>query len=617
MPDRPEGANAIVRKQARKANPSPDVALAHLSRLEVLFLVLLIGLGARVWVMQLVEGEHYLTRAKLNHTTEVVRPALRGDIIDQHGVLLATNRPTYDLVVDRGHYSSRVLRRGLARIAPLVGRSTAELEALLWNNPMVLGDTVLLPNLSPQLCASLSELEFDLPGMQVVQRAQRTYPAGAVGGHVLGYIQEVDRQDLARDENGRYASGDMIGRTGLEAAGEDILCGTKGRMTVRVFANGVKDTRFVREKIRPKAEETGQTLQTHLDLDLQAYCETLLGASEGSIVVLGASGEVFALASNPRLNPNNYTDPNRRGIRENRGEFFGATMGTWEPGSVYKMVVAYGGLSEEKIGPRDTIGCAGHISRGNHLFRCMSKWGHGQMNMLDALQRSCNIYFYTVGERLGVDGLTKYSRAFGLGAPTGIELPNEAGGIIPDQEWKMQNLTTAYHNHGVWVGGETLHSAIGQGFTVVTPLQMAVYTLVIANKGQGYHPTLFARALENGEVVREFPARPMDPLPDANGEFEVIHEGMWRVVNELHGTGYRSRREGLSVCGKTGSAEHHGSKFLEQETHAWFVGFAPRENPRYVVVVLLPKTGHGGEYAAPVAMDVFERLLGGTEKPAS
>ncbi len=591
-----------------KSQACPDVAQAHCARLGIVVLVLLGLLGFRVWVLQLVEGEKYLYQATLNYQKEVVLPALRGDIIDAHGDLLATNRSRYDLVVDTGHYGGKVLQSSLRRLAPVLAVSAKELARALERAPKVLGEAVLIANVSDELRVKLLELQSELPGITVAEKAQRYYPNGAVGGHAIGFIQEISPRELESGDD-RYAPGDMIGRSGLEAAGEEFLRGKKGKMTVRVFANGVRD---VRDEIRPPdtVETPGLTLQTHLDMDLQAYCESILGASVGSIVVLGASGEALALASNPRLDPNNLTDSRRRNIKDNRNEFFGAIKGTWEPGSVYKMVVAYGGLLEHKITPHDTVFCSGSIMRGRYKFTCMSKWGHGSMDMYTALQKSCNVYFYTVGERLGVDNLEKYSRLFSFGAPTGIDIPGEVGGFIPSRAMKKERYRySTYHANGEWLPGETLNSSIGQALTQVTPLQIAMYGHIIANRGHGYHPWLAWRVLERGRVVREFEPRPMDPIPIDAAAFDVLDEGMWRVVNLPNGTAYKARREGLSICGKTGSSEHPGSKTRGEPTHAWFVGYGPRGHPRYTVAVFLSKAGHGGEFAAPLAMDVFERLL--------
>lgn len=609
----------------RNPQACPETAVLHATRLGVVVVLALCLLGFRVWVLQLVEGEQYLRQATLNYQKEVVLPALRGEIVDRAGLPLATNRSSYDLVVDTGHYSSRVLRESLGRLAPVVGEPRETLVAALERAPRALGEARLIANVSEPLRIKLLELQSELPGLSVVERAQRYYPNGALGGHVVGYIQEVH----AGEVGGEYAPGDLIGRSGLEAAGEPHLRGRKGKMTVRVFASGVRDTR---EEIRPPQEKEvpGLTLQTHLDLELQGFCESILGASAGSIVVLGASGEVLALASNEptksgRLDPNNFTDSLRRGVRENRNEAFGAVMGTWEPGSIYKMVVAYGGLLEGKITPQQKVFCSGSIMRGSYKYTCMSKWGHGAMDMETALQKSCNVYFYTVGERLGVDLLEKYSRLFSFGAPTGLELPGELGGIIPSQAMKKARFANSrYHAYGTWLPGETLHSSIGQALTQVTPLQAAVYGHILANRGQGYQPSLLWRVLDRGRVVREFAPRPLPIAEDpttasaqAQRAFEVIDEGLWRVVNLPNGTAHKARRPGLSVCGKTGSSEHPGSKTRGEPTHAWFVGYGPRENPQYTVLVFLAKAGHGGEFAAPPAMEIFEKLLLDRDAPAA
>jgi penicillin-binding protein 2 len=589
-----------VKKTGKIATAIPENTQGHFARLGILLLAILVILVFRVWVLQLVEGESYQNEAQINGVRSVVVKPLRGEILDRNGVLLATNKPTFDLMMDKMHYGRRIRARNLEIIAPLVGAATDVLLKKMRQQHNKEGEVVLYSNISYQLRARIEELQTDLPGVRIQEHPQRYYPHGKTAGHLVGYVQEISGDDLKMDRysDGDYASGDLIGRSGLEYAGEDYLRGKKGLMKVRLYASGVQKSILSQEE----KNVPGLMVQTHLDLDLQAYCEKILEITKGSIIVLSASGEVRAMASNPRMDPNAFVDPTYEG--ERASEFFSAIQGTWEPGSIYKMMVAYAGLREGLVSASETIYCGGGISRGGYKFSCLSKY-HAKVDIYTALQKSCNVFFYTVGERLGKMKLKEYALLFGFGQTTGIEIPNEAVGIIPDPAWKKKHRTTAYHNYGHWVPGDTLHASIGQGMNKVTPLQIAQYTLTLANKGQRYQPRLLWRVLDHGQVVHEFEPQALSALPAESEEFEHIDEGLWRVVNKLGGTAYETRKKGIQVCGKSGSAEHAS----DQPTHAWFCGYAPRENPRYVVVVFFVATGHGGDYSAPPAMDIFERLL--------
>jgi penicillin-binding protein 2 len=431
-----------------------------------------------------------------------------------------------------------------------------------------------------------------------------------MAAHLLGYVGEISQQELGARQG--YRMGDLIGKGGAERYWENYLRGIDGGQQVEVDAVGRK------LRVLSEVEETpGNTLVLTVDRDLQLAAERALEDREGAIVALDTrTGDVLAMVSRPAFDPNIFARGIRaaewRGLLENRKRPLNskAVQGTYPPGSTFKMVMAAAALEEGVINPFTTIFCGGGIFFGNRTFRCWRQGGHGNMNVHEALVRSCDVFFYQVGQRLGVDAIAEYAHRFGLGAPTGITLEHESGGIIPSSAWKRQRFGEP------WYAGETLSVAIGQGYVTVTPLQMANVMAAIANGGTTYRPQ-FVKRIESpdGAVVLEQAPVVEHELNFKKSTLLQIRQALSDVVNTSRGTGTKARLATVEVGGKTGTSQvgklgaertKQGGMARERKDHAWFVAFAPVGNPEIAVAVLAEHAGeHGGTAAAPIARSVL------------
>jgi penicillin-binding protein 2 len=403
----------------------------------------------------------------------------------------------------------------------------------------------------------------------------------------------------------------MVGKTGVEREYDDILKGEDGKIIEVVDSLG----RVRSEKARQNPVQGGDVVLT-LDRRLQAMAEEALEGREGVVVALDPqSGDILALASFPTFDPNRFitrftptewlqltNDP--LSPLENR-----AIRGLYAPGSIFKLVMSLGGLGFGYVTPDTSVTCSGSTVIYGAVRHCWFAPGHGPMNLADAIKNSCNIYFYTLGRRMGIDMIAMAAGRLGLGEKTGVDLAGEKEGLVPSSEWKMRSLKTP------WYPGETISVAIGQGQLQVTPLQIAALTAIIAERGQRKRPHLFLRAPAGRKGISpdDLVAGAATEPPFKPSAFESVVTGMWRSVND-GGTGKGAFVEGLDVCGKTGStqvvsresAERLSRAGREIKTHSWFSGFAPRDNPRIVVTVLVEYGGGGGATAAPVAGRIFE-----------
>jgi penicillin-binding protein 2 len=419
---------------------------------------------------------------------------------------------------------------------------------------------------------------------------------------------------------GRYEQGDMIGKNGLEKIYESNLKGKKGFKEIEVDASG-RELKTLR-KLSPKA---GNSLVLTLDSRVQKKLEKLMdevsGKSpvEGSVVVMKVqSGEIIAMVSKPSFDPNFFaTGVSRKKwnnlVRDEKNPLQNrAVNGQYPPASTYKLVTAYAALSEKVVEPESTIFCPGYFRLGKRNYRCWKKKGHGNMNLHDALVQSCDVYFYTLGHRLGIDNLAKYANRLGLGELTGIELQGEKPGLVPSRQWKKR------FKNEPWFPGETISASIGQGYNLVTPLQSARMISTIASGGILIRPYLVKKIEDSdGKLIQEF-------FPVVNRNIGIdpevlkhLKEGLRGVVHEAHGTGHRARLKNVTVSGKTGTAQVVGMKASDEidpeeeipysfRDHAWFVAFAPYEKPEVAVSVIIEHGGHGGTTAAPIARKILE-----------
>jgi penicillin-binding protein 2 len=572
----------------------------------------------RLWVLQVIKGDEFRRRSETNRMDMKTIPGLRGKILDRDGRLLAGNRPAFDLaVIPR---SVPDLDKTLSELTERTGLEPSWAHTQIQRgNPFK--PIVVQKNLSRPAMAYVMERRWQLPGVVIQVNPQREYPGQKLGAHLMGFLGEVTERQIKKKRV--YGPGDMTGKQGIEREYEAVLRGVNGTRWVEVDAYG-REIKVIGEK----PATPGQNLVLTLNLDLQRKAEELLSEQPGVLIAMDPrNGEILALASNPRFDPNILTNgmtpetwssvvKNPLRVLQDR-----ATRGQYPPGSVFKIVMAAAGLEEKVIGPSDTVFCPGHFYFGKRIYRCWQAPGHGKVNLHRAISESCDVYFYQLGLKLGIDRIARYARAFGLGAPTGLVADGEKAGIVPSSAWKKRVLREK------WYTGETVSVAIGQGFTLVTPIQMAVLISAVANDGEIFRPMLVRRIEESdGSVVRTFSPKSRGRLPVKPKNLKIIQKALRGVVHDKRGTGFRAKIKGIEVAWKTGTAqvvrlkERKDSKMQQEgprlrRDHAWFVAYAPFDKPTIAVVVLAEHAGKGGSRYAPLAKGLISEYLGIQENP--
>jgi penicillin-binding protein 2 len=567
------------------------------------------------WNHQIVHSTHYDQLAEQNRVRYIPLVAPRGRIYDRYHRLLADNRPSYNIVLIR-EGSPHTVEQTAGMLAPGVGISLEDLMDRINRRrreptfrPIVLKEDVSVSDI-----AFVKAHRYELPEISVELQPRRRYAGGELASHALGYVGEVSETQLMTPEFMDFKSGDQVGLTGLERQYNNVLRGQDGFK--RVIVNS-----FGREmgKLEEQEAIAGNDIVTTIDLDLQRAAEDMIDgitdpkrfpeAKKGAIVALDPrTGEVLALVSKPSFDPNLFAtrisganwsnlinDPGKP--LQNR-----VTQSHFSPGSVFKVFMAAAALEAGVLDPLQSIYCPGHATFYGHSFACDEKSGHGSVSVHDAIRRSCNVFFYTVGDKLGIDRIFQYATMMGLGRKTGIDLANEDAGLIPSSEWKQRVLKTK------WYAGETISVAIGQGYVGVTPLQAAWAMGGLAMGGRLKEPHL----VQPGELAKVgFPGGRVleEEYPIHESTVDIVTKGMWAVVNE-GGTGFNARIEGFDVAGKTGTAQvvglKSGLKGKDFKDNSWFVGFAPYRNPEVVVAAFVENGGWGAEAAAPIVHAVME-----------
>jgi penicillin-binding protein 2 len=457
--------------------------------------------------------------------------------------------------------------------------------------------------------------QLHLPGVNLRVRPRRSYPQNGTAAHLLGYVGEINRQQLKTLNAKGYAMGDEIGQFGLERRWEEYLRGRSGGQQVEVDALGR------RVRVLHEVEDVpGHSVILTLDRDLQETAAAALQDKQGTIVVLDVnSGAVLAMASTPAFDPNVFA----RGIAAEEWRALVADRkhplnnkaihGQYPPGSTFKIVVSIAALEEGLVNPESGIFDPGFLTVGNRRFRDWKEHGHGWVDLHKGLVESCDVYFYQLGQRVGVDRIAQYSRLLGLGQKTGVALDDEKSGLVPDSEWKRKRFGQP------WYPGETPSLAIGQGYLNVTPLQMANMMAVLANGGTLYRPW-FVRRVESldGRIIQQYEPEKVRSVPLKQETLARVRNALRDVVSGESGTGGRARTPLAQIAGKTGTAqvvEFKGQVIKSEHLayfsrdHAWFVAFAPFEKPEIAIAVLVEHGGHGGSAAAPLAKQVVEKYM--------
>ncbi|MGB7295103.1 MAG: penicillin-binding protein 2 [Candidatus Aminicenantales bacterium] len=576
-----------------------SLILTRIRRVAVVVGIVLLVLLFYYWKVQILDHRKYLALAEANRTRESLMPAPRGLILDRNTVILADNAASFKASIIRE--SCRDYDRSLVAIGRLLDIPPVDLRNRIsrYESLPAFRPVVIMDNLELDYVSRIEARRLELPELIVETDPRRHYPFGSLAAHVIGYMQELTEAELKGGIYPDRSLGDMIGRTGVERQYQSVLVGTDGRRVEIVDSQG--RSRGEVSRIEPIP---GRDIRLALDFDLQQKATRLLEGREGAIVVLDPrNGEVLALASFPTYDPNKFIT---RFSPQEWMDLIGrpdhplenrSIRGLYSPGSVFKLCMALGALDSGLITEQTAFFCSGSALFYGRPFRCWYSGGHGSIALIDAIRRSCNVYFYNLGRRMAIDQIAEYAKILGFGDKTGIDLPGEKEGLVPSSEWSRQ------FRNSRWYPGETISVSIGQGPMLVTPLQVAVHTAIIANRGRRMVPHLLLSPAEESE--------PTSPPTGKIGAdlFDKVVRGMWKCVNE-EGTARGAKIEGFDVCGKTGSTQVIGrerAEMLGKEimTHSWFSGFAPRDDPRVVVTVLVEFGGMGGATAAPLAKELL------------
>jgi penicillin-binding protein 2 len=552
----------------------------------------------RLWQLQILQGDEYRKLSEANRLRIVNIPAPRGIIFDRNHTPLVKNSAYYYASVIPGEFDQTKVS-SLASILELPAEEIYARINISGASPIV--PVRLKQGLSLEEIAYIEARKSDFPGLMIEAEVSREYPYGDLGSHLIGYLGKPGPTQL-EDPGFRDVPPDMfVGQWGIEKLFDQSLRGIPGKRVIEVNALG-RQLRMLQE-IPPSK---GNDITISIDLNLQQEAEKAFGDRAGALVAMKPdTGELLGMISKPSFDPNLFTrgmsheqwmaiTADRKNPMLNR-----ALQSQYPPGSTFKIVTALAGLETGAINPDMKVDCRGGIRLGNRHFGCWRREGHGVVSLHRAIVESCDVYFYEVGRRLGIDRIYDYATRLGLGKKTGIELGEERQGLIPNTAWKKETRKLP------WFPGETLNAAIGQGYVAVTPIQLAFLTGAVANNGTLYHPGL----IKNQEPL-------VAGKLTANTEnLEIIKKGLFGVVNEHSGTGWAAKSSLTTVCGKTGTAQVVGyRKGMSAQSerfrdHAWFVAFAPDENPEIALAVIVEHGGHGGAAAAPIAKIAIEAYM--------
>ena len=562
-------------------------------------------LVVRFWYLQMHRGAEFAQQAQNNRLRIERIFAPRGRIVDDQGKVLADNRTAYGLSLVREDCPD--IPATLAQISAWSGIPLPQ----IWEK--FRQDRFKVKSFEPLLM--ITDIDFDLvarieseiyawPGLEIVVRTKRSYPEKDLFAHVLGYVAEANEQEMAADS--ALAMGDLVGKQGLELELEKQLRGRKGLYDVEVDAHSRVLGKFLREEPRG-----GKEIRLSLDRDLQEAAWNALGGEAGCVVVMEPdTGKLRALVTSPAYDNNLFAAgisqrdwdalrTNSRFPLQNR-----VIQSVYPPGSVWKLVIA-AMLLERGVNPRESVFCPGQVKLGNQIFRCWKRGGHGSQDMQSALVNSCDVYFYQMGERMGIDKIEEFAKASGFGRPTGIDLPHEKSGLVPSKEWKKRRFGRP------WVRGETYNVSIGQGYTLVTPVQMAVFVSALLNGGNLLKPQLLDDAQR--EIKGNIPAKAATLNFVVEAMRKTATGGTARIVN----------RKDADMGGKTGTAQvvklkmaagdrrlrTHEMEYAQRD-HAWITTWGVKDGKAYVVVVMVEHGGGGSSVAGPVAKKVYEHLFG-------
>ncbi|MFQ5952253.1 MAG: penicillin-binding protein 2 [Candidatus Omnitrophota bacterium] len=542
--------------------------------------------------VQIIRHQTYKVMSEDNRLKVVPLKAPRGSILDRNGEVLVKDILCFNVAVIYSRIKDK--EKLTDALSSLLDADKGEIRKKIEKGrlqPYTL--TQIAGDIGIEKAIHLEEIEMDYPGLLLDVSTKRKYSNGDAASNILGYLGLINRAEFERLKHYGYRFNDLVGRDGVEKYYDNYLRGKHGGKQVEVDHRGRETTTLGYKEPLP-----GRDVRLTIDLELQEYCDSLLEDKRGAILAIDpANGAVLAMASSPNYDPEvfvNRKDPEGlKNILEDRDYplLNRAISGVYPPGSVFKAIIATGALETGKATPGTEFNCPGTFNMGRRTFRCWRKGGHGRQSLEEAIKNSCNVYFYQLGLLLGVDNIASFAEEFGLGEQAGVDLPGEAGGLLPTRKWKKKRFNEK------WFKGETVNYAIGQGYVLCTPLQIARMMSVFANKGFLVKPYVVKKV---GEVDTERSAR--IKLEISPGSIETVRQGLWKVVNAPRGTGMKARSNDFEIAGKTGTAQTTRGK-----SHGWFAGFAPFDDPKLTVVVFDEYGGKGGYFAAGTAGKVFRK----------
>ncbi len=603
---------------AERDDTAIDILRRRMSVVIVVVLIFFSLIVLRLWSLQIRNGEEYKNRADTNRVRIRQVAAPRGHILDRKGREIVTNRPSFNVVLIRE--DSHNLGEVLKRLAPVLNEGIHT----LWKRIRDEADTPryipirLKEDIDWKTLAYLENHNQEFSGIRIEVQPVRVYQYQDLAANIIGYLGAISKVELEDSDNSVYRGGDMIGKMGLEKIREADLRGEKGNNYSEVDAKG-----FEKQLLKSDDPLPGREIRLTLDVDLQQAAEGLMeiGEKSGAVVAMEVkTGKLLALVSTPHVKLDDFTG----GISQDKWKELlnnpkhpllnKVVQATYPPGSTYKIVTAMAGLATGAITANTPLYCPGHYFFGNRRYGCWKKAGHGTVTLKRALEESCDVYFYQVGQRVGVDKLAEYAGKFGLGHKTGVELQHEKSGLTPTKKWKVSRYQAK------WQDGETLSTAIGQGFNLASPLQICQMTATLANGGKLFRPQLVDQVTDpDGKVVARFQPELLDEIKGLDSYLALIRQGLIEVVNGPHGTARNAKLDGITVAGKTGTAQvvkvavyrHLKEKDIPYKfrDHAWFTCFAPAEDPEIAVTVLVEHGLHGGSGAVPIATAVLKEYF--------
>src|SRR6201994_1233374 len=599
-----------------------------------LIVLLTLGLLGRLFLLQVVRHDYYAELSQGNRVRTEPIPAARGLILDRHGEVVAGNQPAYQLeLVPEEVPNLQAALDGLVQLELLRADDVDELKKTI-RSRRAFDSVPVRPRMSDEGVPRFGVRRFEFQGLDIKPRQTRSYPNADLAVHALGYVGAISEADLARIDRAAYSATALIGKQGVESAYEQKLHGLNGSREILVNAQGrsvEKQGAFI-PTLHTHAPTAGDDIVLAMDLKTQKTAEDALNGRRGALVAIDPNnGDVIAMTSRPGFDPNMFG----RGIT--RAEYAAlkdnidtpllarAMRGVYPPGSTVKPVIALAGLAYHVVDPDQTRFCAGqfHLPGSAHLYREGKGGHHGWMNLTEAIAKSCDVYFYGLADQIGVDHIATFMSPFGFGRSTGIDISGELHGLLPDRAWKAAHFARPADK--MWFPGETVNFGIGQGYLNVTPLQMAHYVSVLASRGKVFKPRLvtgFRDAL-NGETKPLAPIREPDITLATPEQWDRIYAGMVGAVT--HGTAALAvgKNAAYQIAGKTGTAqvfsvgqnEKYNEKTVAERLrdHSWVISFAPADQPRIAVAVIVENGGWGASAAAPIARKVLDAYLLGED----